>query len=327
MGVPAPIRLPYSEPPRPSGRFDVRVFVSHAWEDKPLALELAKLPPFVHAWVDVRELLGGQKLDPTIIEAIEDSHVFLALISRVSVGKRYVAKEVAWALEREAKKDRVFVLPVLLEPGIDFAKLRKPYKQLASRLFVSATERSEAGMTAARAALADTLFHWASDWLDRFEPRGDHDRRFVEALETQLVEYRVRLFAVKAALAWPLATLVQPEALAHLIAVKDRYNAFTDAFIPQLAKLDEELRWRFGSAAQRAFKQLADFLLDEVFQGAAFALNDVIESINAHETVLSKDPAALAAAEKRRESRIAALEPVLAELVERSTEYIETLKP
>ena len=37
--------------------------------------------------------------------------------------------------------------------------------------------------------------------------------------------------------------------------------------------------------------------------------------------------AALAAAEKRRESRIAALEPVLAELVERCTEYIETLKP
>ena len=68
-------------------------------------------------------------------------------------------------------------------------------------------------------------------------------------------------------------------------------------------------------------------LLDEVFQGAAFALNDVIESINAHETVLAKDPAALAAAEKRRESRIAALEPVLAELVERCTEYIETLKP
>ena len=182
-------------------------------------------------------------------------------------------------------------------------------------------------MAAARAALADTLFHWASDWLERFEPRGDHDRRFVEGLETQLVEYRVRLFAVKAALAWPLATLVQPEALAHLIAVKDRYNEFTEAFIPQLAKLDEEVRWRFGSAAQRAFKQLADFLLDEVFQGAAFALNDVIESINAYETVLAKDAAALAAAEKRRESRIAALEPVLAELVERCTEYIETLKP
>lgn len=306
----------------------MRVFVSHAWEDKPIALELAKLPPFVHAWVDVRELLGGQDLDPTIIEAIEDSHVFLALISRVSVGKRYVAKELSWALEREAKKDRVFVLPVMLETGIDLAKARnKPFKQIASRLFVSATERSEAGLAAARAAIADTLFHWASDWLERLEPRGDNDRLFVESLEAQLVEYRVRLFAVKAALAWPLPTLVQPEALAHLIEVKNRYNEFTDAFVPQLARLDDEIRWRFGASAQRAFKQLRDFIVDEVFQGAAFALNDVIESINAYEPLLAHDAVARAAAEARREQRVAKLEPVMAELVERTSEYVHTLKP
>jgi hypothetical protein len=303
------------------------VFVSHAWEDKPIALELAKLPPFVHAWVDVRELLGGQDLDPTIIEAIEDSHVFLALISRVSVGKRYVAKELSWALEREAKKDRVFVLPVMLETGIDLAKARnKPFKQIASRLFVSATERSEAGLAAARTAIADTLFHWASDWLERLEPRGDNDRLFVESLEAQLVEYRVRLFAVKAALAWPLPTLVQPEALAHLIDVKNRYNQFTDAFVPQLARLDDEIRWRFGASAQRAFKQLRDFIVDEVFQGAAFALNDVIESINAYEPLLAHDVSARAAAEARREQRVAKLEPVMAELVERTSEYVHTLK-
>jgi len=304
------------------------VFVSHAWEDKPIALELAKLPPFVHAWVDVRELLGGQDLDPTIIEAIEDSHVFLALISRVSVGKRYVVKELSWALEREAKKDRVFVLPVMLETGIDLAKARnKPFKQIASRLFVSATERSEAGLAAARAAIADTLFHWASDWLERLEPRGDNDRLFVESLEAQLVEYRVRLFAVKAALAWPLPTLVQPEALAHLIEVKNRYNEFTDAFVPRLAQLDDEIRWRFGASAQRAFKQLRDFIVDEVFQGAAFALNDVIESINAYEPLLARDATARAAAEARREQRVAKLEPVMAELVGRTSEYVHTLKP
>ena len=46
--------------------------------------------------------------------------------------------------------------------------------------------------------------------------------------------------------------------------------------------------------------------------------------------IIARGPRAVAeaaAAEKRRESRIAALEPVLAELVERCTEYIETLKP
>lgn len=306
----------------------MRVFISHAWEDKPVALELARLPPFVHAWVDVRELLGGQDLDPTIIEAIEDSHVFLTLVSRVSMGKPYVNKELAWALEREATKDRVFVLPVMLEAGIDLAAAPSdPFRRLGARLFVGATERSEAGHAAARAEIERTLFHWASDWLDRFEPRGDHDRRFVDALEALLVEYRVRLFAVKAALAWPLPTLVQPDALAHLVHVKNRYNEFTDDLAPRLARMDDELRWRFGAAAQRGFKRLRDFVIDEVFQGAAFALNDVIESINAWEPVLRHDTAALAAAEVRRAERLAALEPELAELVERTTDFVQTLKP
>ncbi len=306
----------------------MRVFVSHAWEDKPIALELSRLPPFVDAWVDVRELLGGQDLDPTIVEAIEDSHVFLTLVSRISMGKPYVNRELAWALEREATKDRVFILPVMLEPGIDLGTSDSAtFRQLGSRLFVSATDHGEAGIAAARGAIADTLFHWASDWLDRFEPRGEHDRRFVESLEAQLVEYRVRLFAVKAVLAWPIPTLVQPEALAHLIEVKDRYNEFTDDLPPRLARMDDEVRRRFGIAAQRGFRRLRDFVVDEVFQGAAFALNDVIESVNAWEAVLSQDIAALAAAEQRRGERLAALEPVLAELVERSTDFVQTLEP
>lgn len=306
----------------------MRVFVSHAWEDKPVALELVRLPPFVHAWVDVRELLGGQDLDPTIIEAIEDSHVFLTLVSHIAINKPYVNKELAWALEREAKKDRVFVLPVMLEAGFSLMTSEsETFRRLGARLFVNATDHSAAGFEGARAEIGQTLFHWASEWLDRFEPRGDHDRRFAEALETQLVDYRERLLAVKAALAWPLPTLVQPDALAHLIRVKDRYNEFTDGFAARLVGMDAELRWRFGASAQRGFKRLRDFVVNEVYQGAAFALNDVIESVNAWEPVLSRDASAHAAAEARRIERLAALKPVLAELVERTTDYVQTLKP
>lgn len=306
----------------------MRVFVSHAWEDKPLALELARLPPYIHAWVDVRELLGGQDLDPTIIEAIEDSHVFLSLVSTVSMTKPYVNKELAWALEREARKDRVFVLPVMLEAGIALAESgSETFRRLGTRLFVSATDHSEAGFTAARAALADTLFHWASDWLEQFEPRGDHDRRFVERLEGQLVEYRERLFAVKAVLEWPLVKLTEDAVFAQLIQSMERYNRFTDGFAARLLGMDAEVRWRFGAAAQRGYKRLRDFVVDEVYQGAAFALNDVIESLNQWDTVLSRDAAALAAADVRRAERIAALEPVLEELVERSTDFVLTLKP
>lgn len=306
----------------------MRVFISHAWEDKPVALELARLPPFVKAWVDVRELLGGQDLDPTIIEAIEDSHVFLTLVSRVAMTKPYVNKELAWALEREAKKDRVFILPVMLEPGISLAESpSETFRRLGTRLFVGATGRSEAEYATARADIAQTLFHWASDWLDRFEPRGDHDRLFVERLEGQLVEYRERLFELKAILEWPLAKLTEDAVAAQLVQSMTRYNAFTDGFAARLLAMDAEVRWRFGAAAQRGFKRLRDFVIDEVYQGAAFALNDIIESLNQWDGVLSRDAAAFAAADARRAERIEALEPILEELVERSTDFVQTLKP
>jgi hypothetical protein len=306
----------------------MRVFISHAWEDKPVALELARLPPFVEAWVDVRELLGGQDLDPTIIEAIEDSHIFLTLVSRLSMTKPYVNKELAWALEREAKKDRVFILPVMIEPGISLAASdSETFRRLGTRLFVSATGRSKAKYAAARADIAQTLFHWASNWLDRFEPRGDHDRLFVERLESELLAYRERLFAVKAVLEWPLAKLVEDAVMAQLTQSLTRYNEFTDGFAARLLAMDAEMRWRFGAAAQRGFKQLRDFVVNKVYQGTAFALNDVLESINHWDAVLSRDAAALAAADAQRVERIEALEPVLEELVERSTDFVQTLKP
>lgn len=304
----------------------MRIFISHAWEDKPLAEGLTALTDFVKAWVDIRELMGGQNLDPTIIQAIEDSHVFLVLLSRISIAKAWVAKEVEWALDREAGKDRVFVLPVLIDSGIDLAACSPPFAQFAKRLYIDASDLSEAGKNKARAAITITLFRWASDWLEKMEPKGDSNHRFAEALEADLAEFQTRLFAVKAVLAWPLPALVQDDAVAHLVKVKDEYNACTERFMPRLTAADGEIRWRFGVSAQRGFVRLVTFIRNEVFHGAAFALNDVIESINAFDAVLSQDSAALAAAEQRRNERVAALEPAMAELVERTADYLDTLR-
>jgi hypothetical protein len=304
----------------------LRIFVSHAWEDKPLALELARLADYIDVWVDVRELIAGQSLDPTIIRAIEDSHVFVVLISRTSIAKNWVVREVEWALDREAQKDRVFVLPVLIEAGIDLPSSPMPFADFAQRLYIDASDTSEAGLQRSRDKLRDTLFRWASDWLDRMEPEGDANRRFVEQLDRDLAEYRRLLFAVKATLDWPLPTLVQDQAVAHLIKVKDDYNAFTDPFIPRMGDLEAEIRWRFGVAAQRGFARLTTFIRNEVYHGAAFALNDVIESINSYETMLANNPSALAEAESRRQSLLRALEPVMAELTERTADYVDTLR-
>jgi hypothetical protein len=221
----------------------------------------------------------------------------------------------------------VFVLPVVIDPGIDLTASAPPFQQFAQRLFINASDRSESGIAQARTAIAQTLFHWASDWLDRMEPKGDSNRRFVDTLERGLVEFQTRLYAVKAALAWPLPTLVKDDAVAHLVQVKDAYNQFTEQFIPHMVGLDAEIRWRFGASAQKGFAKLMTFIRNEVYHGAAFALNDVIESINAYETVLSQNTAALAEADTRREARVTALEPVMAELVERTADYVDTLRP
>ena len=122
-------------------------------------------------------------------------------------------------------------------------------------------------------------------------------------------------------------TLVTDDAVMHLIKVKDQYNEFTETFIPRIAGLDSELRWRFGLSAQRAFAQLATFIRNDVYHGAAYALNDIIESVNTYHSELSANPEALVAAESRREERVAALEPVMEELINRTADYIHILKP
>ncbi len=303
----------------------MRIFISHAWEDKPLALELMKLPAFINPWVDIRELAGGQELDPTIQLAIEESHVFITLLSQHSTVKAWVEKELEWALQREEERDRVFVLPVIIDPDLRLEACPGKFGTLATRLTINATDTTETGLQASRMAIAQTLFQWTCDWLEELEPKGNSGRQFVEKLERDLKEYQKRLFAVKAVLSWPLNTIVKPDSVAHLIETKDAYNEFSGTFLERLIIQDDEVRWRFGKAAQRSFSKLSHYIRDEVYHGAAYALNDVIESINSYVT-LSQDPEALAAAEARRIERIEQLEPVMDELVDRTSDFIDIVK-
>jgi hypothetical protein len=115
------------------------------------------------------------------------------------------------------------------------------------------------------------------------------------------------------------------EALQRFVGAKDRYNDFCDTFIPRLARNADELRERFGPVVARAYGRLAEFIEHRVFRGAAYALNDVVESINSYDARLRDDTAAFAAAEARRAERVAALKPVLAELSRETSEFIGLL--
>ena len=306
----------------------MRVFVSHATEDKPRVLAItAALPAHVQSWLDIHQIGLGDSLDDEIRHALEDSHVFLVFASKVALTKPWVANETEWALAHERQTDRVFVLPVLLEAGLDLKARGAPFDALAERLHLQAFDADAAADAAASARLAGYLFHWVSDWIDTIEPEGGGNRRFVAQLEQNLVEFKTRLFELHAILAWPLEVLVtRPDATQLLIQSKDRYNAFTEAFIPRLARTTDEVRERYGPVVTKVYVRLAEFIEHDVYRGAAYALNDVIKSINAYETELRDDAAAFAAAEARREERVAALKPVMAELSRESSEFIGLLK-
>lgn len=306
----------------------MRVFVSHATEDKPRVLAItAALPAHVQAWLDIHEIGLGQRLDDEIRHALEDSHAFLVFASRTALAKPWVAIETEWALAHEREADRAFVLPVLLEVALDLKARGAPFDVLAERLHLQAFDAGAAADAAAAARLAGYLFHWLSDWIDAAEPEGGGNRRFVAQIEQNLVEFKTRLFELHAILSWPLEVLVtRPDALQLLIASKDRYNAFTVAFIPRLVRTTEELRERFGPVVARVHVRLAEFIQHGVYHGAAYALNDAIESINTYETSLRDDAKAFAAAEGRRAERVGALEPVLAELSRECSEFIGLLQ-
>jgi MoxR-like ATPase len=99
----------------------VRVFISYAREDAPMARQLHEdLARHGHApWLDEEALLPGQNWRAAIERAMRESAFFLALLSGRSVSKTgYVQREMREAIRllEEMPPDTVYVVPVRLEP-------------------------------------------------------------------------------------------------------------------------------------------------------------------------------------------------------------------
>lgn len=80
-----------------------RAFVSHAHEDKPVALELAGAlrAAGVDAWIDAWEIAAGDSLVDKIYEhGLKDCDVFIVLLSPASLASRWVKDELDVAVVR-----------------------------------------------------------------------------------------------------------------------------------------------------------------------------------------------------------------------------------
>jgi TIR domain len=125
-----------------------RVFLCHATGDKARVrlLQNSLERAGVDAWLDERELIGGQDWDLEIRRALRRSDLVLVCLSRDSITKRgYVQKEIRLTLDLadEQPEGEIFVLPVRLEEcempmrlsrwhAVDFYKEGGAHKILAA---------------------------------------------------------------------------------------------------------------------------------------------------------------------------------------------------
>jgi len=102
------------------------VFISHTSKDDVFVKALReKLESHgIATWVDSRELVVGNKLDPEIETAIDESSSLIAVLSPNAINSRWVSKEIqkALAVEAERQEDGYRVIPVML-PGIEVGAL------------------------------------------------------------------------------------------------------------------------------------------------------------------------------------------------------------
>jgi hypothetical protein len=86
----------------------MQLFISHATEDDALvrSLQQALERNGIHAWIDSRELVGGDRLWPEIEQAIRDADGYLVLVSPAGLQSAWVGKELKLALAHPARARR-----------------------------------------------------------------------------------------------------------------------------------------------------------------------------------------------------------------------------
>jgi formylglycine-generating enzyme required for sulfatase activity len=103
------------EPKRP-----LKVFLCHAYDDKPKARELYHYLKRrgIQPWLDAENLLAGQDWQVEIPKAIASSDAIIICLSKNSVDKEgYVQKEIKFALDKalEMPEGRIFIIPARFE--------------------------------------------------------------------------------------------------------------------------------------------------------------------------------------------------------------------
>jgi tetratricopeptide (TPR) repeat protein len=114
------------------------LFISHSSEDDDFVRDLqrALAEQNVDAWIDSRELRGGDALEPALRKAIKDRSALAVVVSTDSLQSAWVADELDYAirLQKRRGKDKYPVIPITSEPGGIEAALNAILVALGKRL-------------------------------------------------------------------------------------------------------------------------------------------------------------------------------------------------
>ena len=101
-------------------RPEARLFVCHASEDKPIARKLTSylIAQGADVWLDEVEIRVGESIVEKVNSGLEAASHLVVLLSRNSVDKPWVKRELSAALMRQLSDRAVTVLPVRLDDSL-----------------------------------------------------------------------------------------------------------------------------------------------------------------------------------------------------------------
>lgn len=310
----------------------MRIFLSHASESKPLVVRLTEpLPPHVQVWLDRDALAAGQRFGPRIEAAIRrDCDFVLVFIDEHALASDWVKRETALALQRQADLQRAFVLPVLLQPlGARMKELGIDPEEM---LYIDATDSSDDGVARAARLLGDELFKHSSVMIESL--RNADRRAMLDALSAEVTEYKQVAFRWQASMGNSLAVLsTNQAAFDHVRETLAAYNEVGERFVPRLALHRDRITaaWRDRRSLCEDVREVLAAIENDVYRGAMFRLNEVIEAIHHLDASGGAPAEELAALDARKdalnEAARAALERMSAQTAELIGDLESELEP
>ncbi|SMC41367.1 toll/interleukin-1 receptor domain-containing protein [Cellulophaga tyrosinoxydans] len=113
----------------------MKAFISYSHQDEQnlelLHRHLAQLKRdgLINTWTD-KNILAGQELNDTISSALEDSQLFLALISPDYINSNYCYEKEFETAQKMQKQNKITIIPIVLEPCDWLSTPFKDYKGL-----------------------------------------------------------------------------------------------------------------------------------------------------------------------------------------------------